>query len=403
MSVAALTALVLAAASWPAVAADSIHMRNLGSGLELGASLQGSQTYSDNFFYEEKGGHAVHGLVLAPELALKQRFGRAFAALNAGLQFARFDLPKSDSDFNDGAIGAVFEYDGGVRNFFTVSAATRHGHDPFGTDRTSGVGATLPDRNLDLWTTNNAAARYRYGAPTATLNIELSGGYAKKDYTTNEATTVFLDFRKASLAQTLFFNYSPKTAALVELGEESVRFDRNAPKGVDRDAKEYRLRAGVRWKATAKTTGDIRVGGVRRSLDDKRINVLTGLSWDAKVRWEPFSKTSLSLETGRSSQESFLTTVSVVDNRDYAVSLSQGLGNNFRTIVTARRTDSDFVGTSRRDAINTYALSGIYSFRSSVAVFASLYRSQRDSTSPPPNPSPNFRASAVVVGIRVSP
>lgn len=395
-------AVVLGAGSMSAAAADGLRMRNLGEGLELGAALSAAQVTNDNFFYQPVNETEVEGLIIGPALGIKQSFRRAIASVHAGAQIAEFDAVGDNSNYTDAQIGGRFDYDGGVRTAFGLMLGSQRGHDPFGRDRPAITS------ELDKWTLNKAEATYRYGAPTATLNLEFEGGISDKDYTSNEATTFILDHSRIYLSQLLLVNYSPKTALILELGEDFVDFaadpdplNPGAPPTLDRDATELRIRTGVRWKATARTTGDLRVGAVRRDLDDNKVRIVDGFSWKAKISWEPLSRTTVAIETFRSSQETVSDEASVVDNRRYSLSYSQGWGRNFRTVLSAGIGNSKFVGSAqdRKDDLNNYALSAIYSFKGSLSIYADLVRTDRDSNVD----QRDFDATAAILGIRVSP
>lgn len=395
--------LIAAMGATAPAAADGMRMRSLGEGLEIGAALSAAQVSNDNFYYQPTAETEVKGLLVSPAGGLKQKFSRGTASLNFGVQIAEFDIASDNSDYTDSQIVGKFNYDGGVRSAFAMEAASLRGHDPFGLDRPD-----LPQRVLDKWTQNGFEGNYRYGAPSAKLNLEFEGGYATKDYTSNEDSTAFLDHNKLSLSQLLLVNYSPKTAIVFELGEDFVDFDLDpsatAP-GLDRDATELRVRTGVRWKATAKTTGDLRIGASRRTLDDSKARIIDGASWKAKISWEPLARTAVTIETFRNSQETVSSDASVIDRRRYSLSFSQGWSKNFRTVLAAGVGEARFIGSAtatlpeRKDDLDNYALSAIYSFKGSLAVYADFIRAQRDSN----RPDRDFTALSAIIGIRVSP
>lgn len=394
--------------SEPLLAAEGMRMRSLGEGTEVGASLSLAQMTRDNFFYQEASEVEVEGLVIAPALALQQNFKRSQLTLDAGAQFVRFDISGNDSDYIDSQFVGRFKYDGGVRSAFDLELASVRGHDPFGSERTAGVtpnpDGTFPQRELDLWTRNDIGGSYRYGASTALLNVEVEAKYQTKDYTTNESSTATLNYGKMGLNQTLFLNVSPKTAVVVQLSEDFVDYE-NTSGGRDRDATELRAYGGFRWKATTKTTGDLRLGVTRRTLDDDSFRILDGFTWRGNITWEPFTRTSVSLESSRSSQEAISDTVSVVDNRRTSISLAQGWTKSFRTVLSAGISNSRFIGTDRKDDLNRYAVSAIYNFRGALAIYADLVQMDLDSNQGPAN-NPNtldFTANTITVGIRVSP
>jgi polysaccharide biosynthesis protein VpsM len=383
----------------PAIAADGMRMRDLGEGLEVGASLALAHVYSDNFYYQPANPRSVEGLVINPALALQQKFGRGSIRLDVEGHSAEFDLLEKESDYDNLLIASRFHYDGGVRSDFTFGVRSRRGHDPFGVDRTAGQ--AFLGLELDKWTLNTVNGRYRYGAPTATLNVEFEAEHSTKDYTSNEPQTDPLDYQRTEFTQTLFFNYSPKTAVVLELGETFVNFDiEPAPNtSRDRDAVELRARTGLRWKATAKTQGDLRLGAVRRRLDDDRFDAITGVSWRADVTWEPLKRTDLKLTSARSSQESFSEQFAVIDSRRTGLVLTQRLSPNLRMTLGGNVVESRFVGTDRVDDFDSYGLTLIYAIRNSLSLYLEAQHLERDST----RDDLDFETVSGLIGVRFSP
>jgi polysaccharide biosynthesis protein VpsM len=378
-----------------AQAADGLRAHGLGDGMEAGIGLTASHTYHGNFFYQSSNKTAVEGLLLSPAVSLKQNFGRGHLALNAGAEIAQYDLPDDSSDYTDSTIVGSFRYDGGTRTAFSANLQSRRGHDPFGVDRTAG--GVFANQELDKWLRNSVGGMYRYGAPTALLNFEIDAQLAEKDYTTNEPDTNDLDHQLVQSSQTLFVNYSPKTALLFEFGQTLVDFDSAA--AADRDALELRLRTGVKWQATAKTQGDLRLGAMRRRLDDSGREAISGFSWAAEITWQPLARTRVQIDSSRRSQESFSQSVSVLDNRRHSLTLGQKLSENFRVSIEAMTGESRFVGSSRVDDLESYRLSLIYAVRDSVSVFAEARKFERDSTLN----SLDFEAESGLIGLRLSP
>jgi polysaccharide biosynthesis protein VpsM len=184
---------------------------------------------------------------------------------------------------------------------------------------------------------------------------------------------------------------------LFEFGQTLVDFDSAA--AADRDALELRLRTGVKWQATAKTQGDLRLGAMRRRLDDSGREAISGFSWAAEITWQPLARTRVQIDSSRRSQESFSQSVSVLDNRRHSLTLGQKLSENFRVSIEAMTGESRFVGSSRVDDLESYRLSLIYAVRDSVSVFAEARKFERDSTLN----SLDFEAESGLIGLRLSP
>lgn len=382
-----------------AFATGDMNMRALGGGFEFGSALTLSQLRSNNFFYETTSERHVDGLLLMPAISLRQTYDQVSASLDARLKAAEFELPGELSDYTDGQVNGRLQLNPSRRTQFTFDAGSTRGHDPAGVDRTAGISNI--NTELDKWNLNRAGGAFRYGVPTALLNFELSAEYLAKEYTTNRAVTRVLDYNKTALSQAVFVNFNPKLAAVLELAEDFIDFDAGPGQvgGLERDAAEYRLRTGVRWNATAKTRGDLRVGVVSRDREGRSDETLDGFTWAGQLFWQPFSLTSLMLTAARDSQESFANNLLVIDNRRYGIKFSQGLSRNLRFVLEVGGADARFIGTSRKDQLENYSFSAAYNLRDHLAVIVDVTRLNRDSNLP----NLDFDAVASTVGLRFSP
>lgn len=382
-----------------AQAGTAIKSYALPGGWEFGANFELSRTFNDNFFYEQDNERSVNGLLLRPALTVGKNYERVRAALNLGGEMARYDLPGDLADYFDGFVGLDLDYEGGVRDRFSLRASSRQGHDPFGTTRTTGVNNDVLDltAELDEWTMDQVRGSYRYGAPEAVLNFELQAGHLVKDYTTNEASTEFLNYAKSSLSETLIYNYSPKTAFLLNLEQDFVRFDSIIAR---RDADEYRARVGARWNPLSKVSVDLKVGALRREFKDPTLDNFDGADWVATAIYTPASRSVITVQTGRESQESYVLGSTFIDNQMYAVEWVQRFGRRVRMVAGARWITSEFKEIAREDDVQAYRLMLSYRLLEFVDVFATANYVERDSTVS----TLDFdQTSGMMLGFRVSP
>lgn len=397
---------LMAAGIGSAHAQATIKSYTLPGGWEFGANFELSRTFNDNFFYEDNNETSVNGLLLRPALTVGKNYERVRAAINLGGELARFDLPSDLSDYFDGYVGLDVDYEGGVRDRFSLRASSRQGHDPFGTIRTVGVNGNQLNlaAELDEWRMDQVRGTYRYGAPEALLNFELQGGHLIKDYTTNGPGTDFLNYEKSSLSETLIYNYSPKTALFLNLEQDFIRFDtlRMVTPGTfaSNDADEYRVRVGARWNPLPKTSVDLKVGVLRREFKDPSRDTFDGGDWVGTVIYTPTSRSVITFQTGRESQESYIIGNTFIDNQVYALEWAQRFGRRVRMVAGARWVESDFEQVARNDEVVSYKLMLSYRLLEYVDAFASINYVERDSTTA----ALNFdQTSGMLIGFRVSP
>jgi hypothetical protein len=304
--------------------------------------------FSDNFYNQPRNQSSGWGTLLAPGITYVKQSTKLELESGLEAEYGLFSLPGSKDDFLDYGVRLKLATQPTLRNHFRLDGSYRHGHDPFGVDRTED--ATAVDTDLDEWNRAQGALHYRYGAPGAMLNAEVGVGGLDKTYTTNRSATEPLGYDQTTFDYALFYNYSSKTAALIDFSRSDFEFER--PLGVvDLRAGElYRARVGVKWLATGKTSGDVRVGYRRRLFDSGSPN-LEGVDWEAGVDWQPVPRTSLRLETARSEQESYRAEARVIDIR--SLSLDWKYNVTARTRATSRlaHVEANFDTSPRDDTL----------------------------------------------------
>lgn len=377
------------------VAAQSA--RPVGGGFTLVPALEVSRLRSDNFFYENSGGETVGTLRIAPSVVIATQRERLNLEWRTSAEYGRFLLSGIDNEYVDGQTGLGIGWIGGERHRIKLHGDYQWGHDPYGTSRTAGAPVTRAE--LDTWEQPSGDLRYLFGASDALINLELSARGRSKTYTSNKAQTSVLDHRVAGAGAAAYFNISPKTSLLLDIAQDEIRFDQQAAGGVERNAEEARVRGGVRWKAAAKTTGDLRAGYFRRDANASGQRIADGVDWTASLNWTPLLRSSFTLQSGRSSQESYLTTVNVINNQNYGLDYKQQWGRWLTTQLTYTHTDSEFVGSAREDRLDTASLSVAYLLTRISTFFISGGRQTRDST----EPANNYEGNYFNVGLRLTP
>ncbi|HUS23776.1 MAG TPA: outer membrane beta-barrel protein, partial [Candidatus Binatia bacterium] len=234
--------------------------------------------------------------------------------------------------------------------------------------------------DLDQWEVLTGGLKYRYGAAHAPVNAELGVSTLEKTYVTNRAGTGFLDYDTTTFDYVLFYNYSPKTSALLDFTRGAIRFDSVGSRGAD--GLDYRIRAGLRWIATAKTSGDIRVGMMRRTFSDINAEDVTGFSWQATVNWNPLSRSLVELRTARSIEQTYRADSRGIDVRLYGVALTHTLTSRLKSRLDVSRTDSLFIGnpTERNDRSYAASLRGDLQLSRILSLFARATYEHRYST-----------------------
>lgn len=322
--------------------------------VKFSPSLKISYVRNNNFYYQRASKATSNGLVFSPSLSMTAKTSRLNAGVSISTPYAQFDT-RDDDNYFDPALSGSLEYKAGTSHLISFNGSVQRGHDAFGQNRTQG--SAVPNGELDLWILGGGGVRYRLGAPSALFNFEIEGIGNKKTYTSNTAVTQFLDYGRYGGSLTTFVNISPKTAILAEGGYTSVRFDHLFGPADTREASEYYGRVGARWSATAKTSGDVRVGWTERRANATDDRTFQKINWVASLAWRPTERTTLTAVTGRESQESYLAGASVILNQSNALSWGQSWGQRWDSSVNGSHIHSEFVGIGRVDETSSVGLS----------------------------------------------
>lgn len=356
----------------PSISADLAEGTRLRSSLEVGAS------YSDNFFYargsddQEQGS----GLIVRPELTLSHVLSRFSFTGKANGELARFDLPGDIDDYSDYGVSLGSEWHPAFRHRFGFGANLNEDHDPFGTARTED--SALEEREIDQWRRVRTNLKYFYGIPSDRYNFELGADSLNKEYTNNRDITQYLDYEIAGAFGRAFYTIGAKTSIYAMIAAQRSYYEEIAPGAFDRGAVTQQYFIGTRWLATAKTSGDIRVGYVLRDPRSPERDDFRHLDWQAQLTWAPRAVRSFEFVTGRTSQESFLNTVDFIDSRYAALSWLEQWTQRFRTKLGGRYTESAFIGSSRVDDSTGYSLSGEWDFTRTLKMLGVVSNVQRE-------------------------
>lgn len=379
--------------------------RDVGGGFKLATQFQADTTYTDNFYYQPDNEQSATGLLLRPSLQLASDRGRWGITNAVGLEAGSFTAPTSQDDYVDGFANLGLDYQAGNRHRFSIGGGYIKEHDPFGTTRTEQI-ATIFNRDIDQWHQTNAAGKYRFGAADALINTEITLSAAQKRYDTNEggpSGTRFLDHDTKAADVAFFYNFSPKTAVVIDALVSDVEFEEAL--SANRDGQYKRLRGGVRWNVTAQTSGDFRAGYFRRDFDDGGREEKTGANWNATLNWTPAPLTKFKLSTGRAELISFVFGTRFIDFQHVSASWSQRWTTRFTTETSVSFSQSDFIGspTERSDDNTGANFYGQYQLQRALSVVGGLSSSARDSSDTAPTTNLDYDTLTAFLGIRITP
>lgn len=382
--------------SLPQVAAAQSNV-DVADGYVAQLSLDVASVFNSNFFFQPTAAQSASGFSLSPALRARTEVG-AFS-VKAGLlaDYSYFEIPGNFDDYLDVAADLLLTLQPSQRHRFSLGADYVYGHDPFGSIRTENTAAASAE--LDEWQKSEAAVTYRIGAKNALLNSTIKAGVEDKRYETNRAQTIFLDHQINAIDYELAVNYSPKTSLVLDLGYRDIDFDLDPLGSQPRDSQQLTTRVGIRWEATAKTSGELKLGSRRREFRQSQQPDDEAFSWLLSIDWAPVSQSKISFSTGQRSTESYRGDTRFIDGGYASLAFSQVLSQRLSGKFELTYSEDDFVGTTaREDNVFAAAVSAGYRLSRHANLFAAVTHAIRDSN----EQGRDFEATAARVGLRFS-
>jgi len=296
---------------------------------------------------------------------------------------------EGDDDYLDYRISGDADFQFNIRNYLSLFAEHKHGHDARGTGRTDVVnkfGLGFPDEP-DEWDHNTVKALYEFGAPSARGRLALQANYLDVNYTNNRnrdgvfAGTKNLDREDTELRATGYLKVWPKTSLLLEVRGKDVSYDQSIP---NRDSFETRVFTGLEWEATAKTTGAVRLGYQEKDPDAQSADKTDSVAWEADIVWQPKSYSSFEFNTYSGTDES-VNSLSYIEVDLYELTWSHDWSDRVNTQLFYRYKNDDYEGPTvassvREDSTDTFGMGVGYNAFEWLELKASYYNEDRSSS-----------------------
>jgi hypothetical protein len=231
---------------------------------------------------------------LRPSLRVEAKDGANLYDITYRGDYGRYQDQTSD-DFNNQDVNARANLTFNARNNLKLGLQYQDKVDPRGTLNL----AATPTPNQ--WRQPSATALYTYGAEDAQGRLELAAGFLDKRYVNNrDLGTSALDHDRTDYGGTFLLRMAPKTYATFNLRQS--QFDYKEA-GSTLDSKNTYALAGVRWDASAATTGKFAIGSVRKQFEAAGHDVgredRSSLAWEGGINWKPLSYSSVDFITQR--------------------------------------------------------------------------------------------------------
>lgn len=235
----------------------------------------------------------------------------------------------------------------GERQRLELDANYDKAHQDRGAGLSQGAGPLLND--VDQFDRAALGATYILGRDDSPGRLELQAGYNAMEFTNNRERTRFFDTDETSASGTFFWKVFPKSSLLLELRRADINFPEDRPSEPSFSSVSDRAFVGIAWDATAKTTGSVRVGYLRKDFDSDDRDTFTAPSWEVELEWSPRSYSTITLETSRYDQETIFLGPAFagdfIDTESYSVAWTHDWSDRWATTLDLSYLDEDFANS----------------------------------------------------------
>jgi hypothetical protein len=339
---------------------------NVFPGLDL------AQGYDDNLFWTHRNTKSSAFTVASPYVRAETVSGASKYDATLRLSKGWFWDSSNDNYFDYSLIGnADIVFDG--RTGLKLRPAFQHGHDPRGsTDRA----ATKTPQEYNNYGIDGI---FYYGAPGAQGRIEIDAGAFARRYTNYHDVTDNSNRNTWQLGGTFFWRIMPRTEVLVGAKHRDIHYTEFSPPPTLSSA-ENAYFGGLKWEATAATTGILKLGYLTKNFDNSARKDYSSFAWEAAVRWSPLSYSVFDFVTSKTPQESTGVGDAII-NSNYNVTWSHAWSSRLRSQLLAGYVKSNFVDAAprREDDTATFGARLKYDFRRWLIFGAEYTHTNRDS------------------------
>ncbi|MGL1958248.1 MAG: outer membrane beta-barrel protein [Colwellia sp.] len=271
------------------------------------------QRYDSNVASEKSDDIDSWLTVFQPSVKLTREFGE-FGKHNIEFDWifthGAYHASGNDS-YNDHEISSKLNYELNERNRMTVQGGYIDAHEERGSRFSIGTGDGLeePDTYEQIF----ASMQYAYGTETADARIELEAGYLDNNYRSvyviNDETGEEYDSTKTRDRVTteyggkLYYKIGAATDITLEAYNTDFNYDYTETPSEELSSVESRALIGLKWEATALTTGFAKLGYKEKDFDISGRENFDNTEWEVEILWEPKTYSHFTFRSGRSTEE----------------------------------------------------------------------------------------------------
>lgn len=256
--------------------------------------ISGKATYTTNVFATSGAREDDYIITYTPGVTLKLPFRRHLLYIDYNIVDKNYEDFSDEDTTSQNGYGMLDLKVGSKLNVILSDTYTK-GHEPRGASATG---------SIEKFKSNTMEARIRH-ALVDTSSVEFAYSGTELSYET--AVNDFRERDEDTLSFGLYFKVLPKTSLFVEYARKDVNYEVVEPiLGVFLDSRTDFMQMGVKWDATGKSTGILKVGYAWKDYDDDLLGEYNTWVGSLEGIHNIDKDTSLTLRASRSLNETSL-------------------------------------------------------------------------------------------------
>jgi hypothetical protein len=356
----------------------------LDNGINITPTISVALKNDDNITFQTEDEIASLVTVINPAVS---------AVLDDGVNVYSFNYSGVSGTYADSEDDNYFDHDVALSANLGLSAYTAldlaagytGGHEPRGTGNSEGNADAISEPTL--YSNMSLSANYSYGLKESNGRIELSGLINDKAYdeslsVTNGVITDLTegkDFTSSKLGGAFYFQTGAGGELFIEVSDSLIRYEDS---GSSRDSDDARALVGIKWEATALTSGSFKVGIQNKAFESDTRDDFSGLAWEGNIQYQPFTFSTFTLTTSSAAKDPSVVG-DYIEDAVYSASWMYNFSDAVDASLSYSLNTEDYVGESadgRADETSMFSANLDYAFRSNVLVTGSLSNMERTST-----------------------
>ena len=334
---------------------------SLGVGLgytdNAGRTPPGTET-SDNF------------LALTPALGYKTNLGRHVLQITyAGFAERYQDL--TNLDFANHRILAAMSFDITRKLQAGAYAGWAEVNEQRGTPGTPLL--TVDPNKIEIISYGASAS---FGSRDA-RRMQVRGGVGREEWRFQNNNQQLRDRDYDRAFASVHYNPTDRTTVFLLGTYQDIDYTQESPGNLD--SEETAIQVGAEWQATARTHGVITIGNLEKKYDNPSVDDFSGLTYTARIRWQPRSYSGVSVYASRRPEEADTVADNFFVSTMFGVSVDHGFTDRITGYAYLNFLNDDYNVTDREDDYTDFAIGADYIFRRWLSFGARYGRIERDS------------------------